>query len=154
AHVDASDVSEDEIFRIDGLTADLGVEVQPAGGEAAALDQLVERERQLRRVVRELIRIPPQQRVASVDVERSEDAEGVRHRDFVLEGMPSQDRVIFLEIELDVLLQPEMLEEAVDGRRVEIVLVLGGFLGLGLDQNGTLEADLVLVLDHEGEKAS
>ena len=47
-----------------------------------------------------------------------------------------------------------LLEEGVHGGRVEVVLVLGGLLGLRLDQERALEADLVLVLGHEREEAA
>ena len=46
------------------------------------------------------------------------------------------------------------MKEAVAGGDVEIVLVLGRLLGLGLDQDRSLETDLVLVLDHQRDKAA
>ena len=59
-----------------------------------------------------------------------------------------------LEIELDLALEPETLQEAEHGRDVEVVLVLGRLLRLGLDQDHALEADLMLVVDDHRKKAS
>ena len=72
----------------------------------------------------------------------------------MLEGMAGQDGVALLDIELDLLLQSEILEEAVDRGDVVVVLVLGRLLRLRLDQDRALEADLVLVLDDEIEEAA
>jgi len=49
---------------------------------------------------------------------------------------------------------PVALEEAVHGGGVEVVLVLGRLERLRLDQDGTGEADPVLVLDHQAQEAA
>ena len=72
----------------------------------------------------------------------------------MLEGMAGQDRVALLDVDLDLLLQPEPLEEAVDGGDVVVVLVLGRLLRLRLDQDRALEADPVLVVDDQAEEAA
>jgi hypothetical protein len=72
----------------------------------------------------------------------------------VLEGMTGKDRVALLDIDLDLVFEPVPLEEAVDRGDVVIVLVLGRLLRLRLDQDRALEADLVLVLDHQVEEAA
>ena len=72
----------------------------------------------------------------------------------MFEGMARKDGVVLLEVELHVLLKPVGFEQAVDRGRVVVILVLGGLLRLGLDENGALETDLVLVLDNEREEAS
>ena len=46
------------------------------------------------------------------------------------------------------------MKEPVAGGDVEIVLVFGRLPGLGLDQDRSLEPNLVLVLDHERDKAA
>jgi membrane protein len=69
-------------------------------------------------------------------------------RELVFERMAGKDRVALFDIHLHLVLQPEILEEAVNRRHIVIILVLGRFLRLRLDQDRALEADLVLVFDH------
>jgi hypothetical protein len=61
--------------------------------------------------------------------------------------MAGQDGVALFDVGLHLLLQPEVLEEAVDRGDVVVVLVLRRLLRLRLDQDRALEADLVLVFD-------
>ena len=56
--------------------------------------------------------------------------------------------MVGLYVDLDLLLQPVALEEAVNCRDVSVVLMLHGFVRLGFDQDRSLEADLVLVFDN------
>jgi len=72
----------------------------------------------------------------------------------MLERVVREHRVADLDIDLDLVLQAVGLEEAVDRGDVEVVLVLGRLLRLRLDQDHALEADLVLVLDHQLEEAA
>jgi len=74
----------DQVVRIDRLAADLGVEIEPARGKAAAIQDLVKHQRQLRNVHRELVGVPAEQIVAAVDVERAEHAERLGERDLVM----------------------------------------------------------------------
>jgi hypothetical protein len=46
------------------------------------------------------------------------------------------------------------LEETVHGGGVVVVLVLGRLLGLGLEQQGAREADVMLVLGDQGQEPS
>ena len=62
--------------------------------------------------------------------------------------------MVLLDVELDVGEEIVALQEGVAGGDVEIVLVLGRLLGLGFDQERPLETDLVLVLDHQRDKAA
>ena len=48
---------------------------------------------------------------------------------------------------------PNSLQEAVHGGDIVVVLVLGWLLRLRLDQDGALEADLVLVVDDQLQEA-
>ena len=73
-------------------------------------------------------------------------------RQLVLEGVAGEDGVVLLDVDLDLLLQVERLEHAVDRADVVVVLVLGRLLRLRLDQDRALEADLVLVLDDQVRK--
>ena len=93
--------------------------------EAAALQHVVQRERHLRQVVRELVGVPAELLVAAVHVERAEDAERLRHGDLVLEGVAGEQRVVLLDVHLHLVLEAVALEEAVDGGDVVVVLVLG-----------------------------
>ena len=128
--------------------------MRPPVDETAAAQNFVEAERQVRRVHRKLIGVPAEQLVAAVDVERAEDAERLGEHDLVTERVAGEGSVILLDVELDVLGQAVALEEAVTGRDVEVVLMFGRLLGLRLEQNGALEADLVLVLDDEADEAA
>ncbi len=64
-----------------------------------------------------------------------------------------EEGVADLDIDLHVLFEPVGLEEAVDGRDVIVVLVLGRLLRLGLDQQLALEADLLGMLDDQRQEA-
>src|SRR5690606_34169534 len=68
--------------------------------------------------------------------------------------MAGEDRVALLDIDLHLVFETVAAQEAVYGRDVEIILVLGWLLRLRLDQDRTLKADLVLVIDDEREEAS
>ena len=60
--------------------------------------------------------------------------------------------MVALDVDLELALQTVALEEAVHRRRVVVVLMLGGLLRLGLDQQRPGEADLVLVRHHQLEE--
>ena len=55
---------------------------------------------------------------------------------------------------LHLVFEPEALQEAIHRRGIEIVLMLGRLVRLGLDQDRAREADLVLVLDHHRQEAA
>ena len=57
--------------------------------------------------------------------------------------------MVGLDIDANLILQPEALEEAVNALGVEIILMLGRLMRLGFDQDHALEADLVLVFDDQ-----
>jgi hypothetical protein len=61
----------------------------------------------------------------------------------VLEGVAGQRRVVGLDVELEVLLEAVGAQEGDPAGDVEVVLVLGRLLRLGLDQELALEADLL-----------
>ncbi len=70
------------------------------------------------------------------------------------EAAAGQGGVVVLDVDLDLMLQAVGLEEAEHRRGVAVVLVLGRLVGLGLDQDGPLEADPVLVLHHQAQEAA
>ena len=72
----------------------------------------------------------------------------------MLESVAGKNRVVLLDVDLDLLLEAVRLEEAVDGRHVVIILMLGRLLRLRLDEYRALEADLVLVVDDQIEEAA
>ena len=140
---------DQQILRVERLAAQLGVEIGAAGLEAAGLQHMVVGQRHFRHIVGELVGVPAGLVVVAVHVDRTEDAERIGQRQLVLEGMAGKDGVALLDIDLDLLLQPELLEEAIDRGDIVVVLVLGRLLRLRLDQDRALEADPVLVVDDE-----
>ncbi len=58
------------------------------------------------------------------------------------------------DVELYFVFQTIALEEAINRCDIVIILMLGWFLWLWLDQDRTLKANLVLVLHHEIEEAT
>ena len=103
-----ADMADQQILRVERLAAQLGVEIGAAGLEAAGLQHLVVGERHFRHVVGELVGVPAGLVVVAVHVDRTEDAERIGQRQFVLEGMAGQDGVALLDVDLDLLLQPEV----------------------------------------------
>ena len=95
----------------------------------------------------------PFTRVAAIDVNGAENAEGARRGNLVLEIQSRQGGMIDFDIDLDLLGQAITLQEGIDRRDVVIVLMFGGFEGLRLDEDGALEADLMLVFHHHGQEA-
>ena len=152
--IDSSDVRIKEIGRVDALPPELGVEVVAAGGETSTLQDVVESRGDLANVVRELVGIPAVLRIAPIHVDRSEHAQRDRGRDLVLKAVAGEGCVVGLDIELHFLFEAVGEKESVDGFDIAVVLVLGGFVGLRLDQNGPLKADAVLVFDHHFQEAA
>ncbi len=79
---------------------------------------------------------------------------GDRRRDLVLEAVTRERRVVHLDVDLDLALEAVLLQERQYVGDVVVVLVLGRLVGLRLDQDRALEADLVLVLDDELHEAA
>jgi hypothetical protein len=100
-------------------------------------------------IVRKLIRVPAVLRIAAIHVDGAEYAVIDRHRNLMFEAVPRQSGVVRLDVDLDLLFEPMVLQETIDGVDIEIVLVFGGLVRLRLDQDQTLEADLVLVFHHQ-----
>ena len=51
----------------------------------------------------------------------------------MMEGVPSERRVVGFHVDLEVLVQTMLDQEAVDAAGIEVILMLGRLLGLGLD---------------------
>ncbi len=58
----------------------------------------------------------------------------------MLECVAGESSVVYLDVELEVLVKTVSLEEAYYGFAVNIILVLGGFHGFGLDEECACEA--------------
>src|SRR5581483_9902342 len=152
--VDAADVCDVEIGRVDRLAAQLRIEVEAAGAEALVLEELDESRHELLGVVGKLIGVPAVARIAAVDVDRAEDAVGARRRDLVLEIEARQGRMVDLDVDSYLLGEAVLLQEGEHRRDVPVVLMFGGLEGLGLDEDRPFEADAMLVLDHHREEAA
>ncbi len=105
--VDPADVGVEEVVAVHRLAAQLGVEVEAAGGEAAGLQDLVQRQRAApRRVFGNWSVSQPfcgSPRLASID---AEEAVGRGRGDLVLEAVPGQGGVVGLDVELDLAVRP------------------------------------------------
>ena len=86
--------------------------------------------------------------IAPVHVDGAEDAQINRAGNFVLKAVAGQRGMVGFDVDADFLFQPVLLQESEHGGHVEVVLVLGRFTRLGLEQDGSLEADLVFVIHH------
>ncbi len=147
--VHAADVGVEQIDRFDRLAAHLGIEVQAAGRETAVLEQRVHRERAVIKIGGELVGVPAEHQVAAVGIDRSENAVACRVFQFVPEGMTGKRAVVGFEIQFEVFHQTVLLKEGVAGARIRVVLVGGGFLGLGFDVELAREFDRLLVIDRQ-----
>ena len=123
-----------------GGTAVLGVEVE-AAGEAAVLQHLIHAHGGLVDAPGELVGVPSQEGVALVGVDGAQHAVDGGDAEIVLEGVARQGGVVGLDVHLEVLVQTILPQEADGGGGVEVVLVLHGLLGLGLDVEVAGEAD-------------
>ncbi len=140
--------------RSDRGTPQLCVEVEPAAAEAAGPQDRNHREREFAHVGVELVGVPAEELVTGVRVDRTEQTVGDRELDLVLEGVAGERRVIGLDVELEVPVEAVGLEEGHAARDVEIVLVLGRFLRLGLDEELAPEPDRLRIIDrHVHERA-
>ena len=127
----------------------LASKLNPPGAMPPAAQDLVQRQHEVLDRVRELVGVPAVLGVAAVGVDAAQHPVGGRERDLVVEAVAGERRVVGLDVGAVLALEPVADEEAVDGRGVVVVLVLGRLHRLGLDQELALEADLVLVLDDE-----
>ncbi len=148
-------MADQQVCRIERLTAQLRIEVGTARLEAAARQNVVIGRAPFPERCSGTGRYPSRtdSRCGSC-VDRAEDAERIGKRQLMLEGMAGEDRMALLDVELHFVFEAVLLQEAIDRRDVVVVLVLGRLLRLRLDQDRALVADLVLVLDDEVEEAA
>eukprot|EP01136_Pigoraptor_vietnamica_P010455 Opistho-1_new@48096 len=143
-----------DVDRVHALAPHLGVEVEAAAADAAGAQDFVDCQREVFHAVGKLVGVPAVLRVAAVGVYAAENPERGGGRDLVLEAVSRQRGVVGLDVQLDVLFEVELPEEAIHGGTVEVVLVFGRLQRLGLDQQLPLEADLVLVVHHHLHEAA
>ena len=137
----------EQVGAVDRLAAQLGVEVQPARGEAATAQDLQHAERHLLDRHREAIDVPAEPIVAGVGVDRAEDP-GVDGRgDLVGEVVAGERGVVDLDVDLDLVGEVVLLQERMHRGDVVVVLVLGRLERLWLEQDRAAEPDALLVLD-------
>src|SRR5690606_5842631 len=117
--IHAADMGVEEIDRLEALAADLRIEVDTAGREAAVLE---DHEHDLRRQVdigRELVGVPTEEKIARVRIDRAEEALRAGVVELVLHRVPGERRVVRLDVELDVLLEPVRAQEVDASRGIE-----------------------------------
>ena len=131
----------------------LASKLNPPGASPPAAEDLVQRQREVLDRVRELVGVPAVLGIAPVGVDAAQHPVGGGERDLVVEAVAGERRVVRLDVDPVLALEPVLDQEAVHGLDVVVVLVLGRLHGLGLDQELALEAELVLVLDDEVEEA-
>ena len=144
----------EEVVGVDGLTTDFRVEVGASGAHAAAFKDGVHGEGHFGDVVGELVGVPAALVVAAVEVYGTEEVVACGEFEFVLEGVARECRVVHFNVYFYFVLETVFEQEAVDGGAVEVVLVFGGFVGFGLDEDGAFVADFVFVFNDHVEEAT
>ena len=150
--VHAADMGIKQVDRLEALPSHLGIKVDSSGGKSAhaqdaehALSGQVE-------VGGELVGVPAHQVVSGIGVDRAQCAGTDGHFELVHHLVAGERGMIGFEIELEMRQQVISAQEVEAGGGVGIVLVFGRFLGLGLDVESSLEADLLLVVDRHLEE--
>ena len=128
--------------------------VQATVREAAGLHDQVQGQRGLGDAVGELVGVPLALHITPVHVDGAEDAQINRAGNFVLEAVAGQRGVVGFDVDADFFFQAVLLQKSEHGGHVEVVLVLGRFTRLGLEQDGSLEADLVFVIHHHVQETA
>ncbi len=72
----------------------------------------------------------------------------------MLKTVASEGRVICLDIDLNFIFEAIAPQEAINRRRIAVILMLGRLMRLWLDQDGAFETDFVLMLDHHRHEAT
>ena len=127
--VHRADVGDEDVLRVGGRAAELGVEVGAAVLEAAVADDLDHGLGEIVRVHRELVGIPAVLGVTAVGVDGAEEAVVDRHGELVLEGVAGEGGVVHLDVHLEVLVQAVGAEVTVSVSTSYWCLV--GSIGLG-----------------------
>ena len=144
----------EQIVFVGALPAHFRIKVEPAGGEAARFEDFIHHQRVLFDAVRELVGIPAQLRIAAVGVNGAEQPQCNGRRNFMMERMAGERRVVSFNIQFNLFFQTKLFEEAVNGRGIIVILMLGRLLRFGLNQQRAFKADFMLMLHHQLHKAA
>src|SRR5262249_25460501 len=142
----AADVRVEQINRLEALAPYLGIEVDAARRQSPLPQDDQHALRRQVQVGRELIRIPAEQEVAAVGVDRAEQALRGGVGQLVHHRVPRQRRVVGLHVQLEMIRQAVAAQEGDHGGGVEVVLMDRRLLRLRLDQELAGETDLLLVI--------
>ncbi|RMS49307.1 hypothetical protein ALP64_203743 [Pseudomonas syringae pv. actinidiae] len=143
-----------QIDIVQALTAYLGVEIVAAVGETTGFEDFIGGEGHFLDAVGELVGVPAVLRVATIGVDAAEDPQRDRRGDFVMKAVPGQRGMVGFDVDLDLFFQAVLLQKTEHRGAVVIVLMLGGLLWLGFDQQVAFEADLVFVLNHHAHETT
>src|SRR5262249_48938534 len=141
--IHAANMCVEEIDGLEALAAHFRVEVYAAGSEAALAEDHQHALRGQVQIGRKLVGVPAQEQVAAVGVDRAEHAVQRRVGQFVHHGVAREGGVVGLDIELEIVGEAVRAKEGNHGGSVEVVLVGSRLLGLRLDQELAVEADLL-----------
>ena len=142
----------EQIDRLETFAAHLGVEVNAAGFEAAIFEHAEHGVGREVDVGRKLVGVPAEELIAGVGVDRSQRTRGTGNFELMLHRVTGERGVVGLDVELEVRQQAVLAQEVKTGGGVGIILMLGRLLGLGLDVELSLEADLLFVLHCHAQK--
>ena len=152
--IHSADVCNEPVFHLHRLATNASVEVQSARVKTTRTNDVVENDDRLLHIHGELVRIPSQHRIARVGVDRPKHALAAGEDDVVLVVVTRQGRVIRLDVELEVVLEVVLAEEADHRLRVVVVLVLGRLARLRLDQEREVGANLLLVVHRHAQETT
>ncbi len=150
--VHAADVGVEEVFWFEAFAADLGVEVEAAGFEAAHFKDLDHDVGGHVDIDGELVGVPADEFVTGIGVDAAEGVGGGGDGEFVLDGVSGEGGVIGFDVELEVLEEVVLAEEVETGGGVAVVLVGGRLAGFWFDVELAFEADLLFVVDGHVEE--
>ena len=143
-----------QIIFISTLTTYFGIEVQTTGGETACFENFIHHQRILFHTVRELVGVPAQLRIATVGVDRTEQAKRNGGGYFMMERVTCQRRVVSFNVQFNLFFQTKLFQEAIDRRSIVIILMFGRFLRFRFDKQRPLETDFMFMLNHHLHKAA
>ena len=139
----------EHVIFIGTLTAHFGIKVQTASGKPASFEDLVHHQRVLFNAVRELVGIPAELRIAAVGIHGTEDIQGNRTGNFMLEGMPCKGRVVGFDVDFNLFFQTKLLQESIYRGDIVVVLMLSRLLRFRFDKQRATETDFMFVFnDH------
>src|SRR5690606_9110204 len=144
--IHAPDVRVEDIFQVSRVATGLGVKVYASRLEAAGADDDQHSFREFQDVIGELVGVPSVLVVAPVGIDAAEQTRVRGHLQFMLEGMLCERGVVNFDIEFKVVQQIKFAKEGDDGGRIEVVLMLRRFHGLGFNEERATEALLTTIV--------